>query len=49
MEYRHLFENKPSERFFPLFVRMADERGVIFLTIVPSPVSEERKAVSFSE
>lgn len=36
-EYRHLFENKLSERFFPLFVRMADERRVIFLTIVPSP------------
>ena len=36
-QYRHLFENKPSERFFPLFVRMADERRAIFLTIVPSP------------
>lgn len=37
-EYRHLFENKPFERFFPLFVRMVDERRAIFLTIVPSPI-----------
>lgn len=37
-EYRHLFENKPFEWFFPLFVRMVDERRAIFLTIVPSPI-----------